>query len=80
MSAGLPRGAPLSDHFAIAAISASLNDGSCLNPWMPMFFSTNHGGITPARGPRPVRVLIDLAHGRTCSYVISGIGAPPSGR
>ena len=59
MSAGLPRGAPLSTHFAIIAISASLSDGSCLKPWMPMFFSTNHGGITPACGPSPVRVLID---------------------
>ena len=47
MSAGLPRGAPLSAHFAILAISSSLSDGSCLNFWMPMFFSTNHGGIAP---------------------------------
>jgi hypothetical protein len=67
MSAALPRGAPVSTHFAIIAISASLSDGSCLKPWMPMFFSTNHGGITPACGPIPVRVLIDRAHGRTCS-------------
>jgi hypothetical protein len=30
MSAGLPRGAPLSAHFAILAISSSLSDGSFL--------------------------------------------------
>ena len=64
MSAGLPRGAPLSTHFAIVAISSSLSDGSSLNFWMPMFFSTNHGGMTPARAPSPVRVLIARAHGR----------------
>ena len=67
MSAGLPRGAPLSAHFAIVAISSSLSDGSFLNFWMPMFFSTYHGGITPAFGPMPVRCLIARAHGRTSS-------------
>src|SRR5262245_33381430 len=77
MSAGLPRGAPASTHFAIVAISSSLSDGSSLNFWMPMFFSTNHGGMTPAREPRPVRVLIARDHGRTSSYVVSGIGATP---
>ncbi len=61
MSAGLPRGAPLSTHFAIFAISASLSDGSCLNRWMPMFFSTYHGGMTPACGPMPVRCLMARA-------------------
>ena len=67
MSAALPRGAPPSTHRAIFAISSSVSDGSCLNFWMPMFFSTNHGGITPARGPRPVRVLIARDQGRTSS-------------
>ena len=67
MSAGLPRGAPLSAHRAIVAISSSLSDGSFLNFWMPMFFSTYHGGMTPARGPRPVRCLMARAQGRTSS-------------
>ena len=67
MSAGLPRGAPLSAHFAILAISSSLSDGSFLNFWMPMFFSTNHGGITPRGCAGAVRVLIARAHGRTSS-------------
>jgi hypothetical protein len=49
------------------AISSSLSDGSPLNFWMPMFFSTNHGGITPARGPMLVRVLMARAQGRTSS-------------
>ena len=66
-SAGLPRGAPLSDHFAISVISSSLSDGSFWNRWMPMFFSTYHGGMTPARGPMPVRCLMARAHGRTSS-------------
>ena len=63
MSAGLPRGAPLSAHFASVAISSSLSDGSLWNFWIPMFFSTYHGGITPAFGPMPVRCLIARAHG-----------------
>ena len=67
MSAGLPRGAPLSAHFAIVAISSSLSDGSLWNCWMPMFFSTYHGGMTPAFGPMPVRCLMARAHGRTSS-------------
>ena len=67
MSAGLPRGAPLSAHLAIFAISSSLSDGSFLYFWMPMFFSMYHGGITPACGPMPVRCLIARAHGRTSS-------------
>ena len=65
MSAGLPRGAPLSAHFAMSAISSSESDGSFLKCWMPMSFSTYHGGITPARGPTPVRALMLRAHGRT---------------
>ena len=45
-----------------------------------MFFSMYHGGITPARGPMPVRALIERAHGRASSYVMSGIGPAPFGR
>src|SRR5215510_2613710 len=45
-----------------------------------MFFSMYQGGITPIFGPRPVRVLIVRAHGRTSSYVMSDIGATPLGR
>jgi hypothetical protein len=67
MSAALPRGAPLSAHFAMRAISSALSDGSFLKRWMPRSFSTNHGGMTPACGPRPVRILIERAHGRTSS-------------
>src|SRR5438093_6704916 len=69
MSTGLPIGAPLSTHFAIVAISASLSDGSFLKCWMPIVLSTYHGGITPDRGPSPVRTLIERAHGPTSSYV-----------
>ena len=79
-SAGLPRGAPASAHLAISAISSSLSDGSFLKCWMPMSFSMYHGGITPARGPTPVRVLMLRAHGRTCSKVCSAIGATPPAR
>src|SRR5213593_4728704 len=57
MSAGLPRGDPLSTHVAI--------------------LSMNHGGIASGLSRRPVRYLIDLAHGRTSSYVINDIGATP---
>jgi hypothetical protein len=64
-SAGLPSRAPVSAHLAILAISSSLSDGSFLYFWMPTFRSTYHGGITPALGPRPVRVLMARAHGRT---------------
>ena len=78
--AGSPCGAPPSAHRAILAISSSLGEMSFLNFWMPRSLSTNHGGITPARGPRPVRVLMARAQGRTCSKVMSGIGATPPGR
>ena len=67
MSAGLPRGAPLSAQLAIFRISASLSDGSSWNFWMPMFFSMYHGGMTPARGPTPVRCLMERAQGLTSS-------------
>ena len=65
MSAALPRGAPLSTHFATIATSAALKDGSSLYFWIPMFFSRYHGGMTPACGPIPVRCLIARAQGRT---------------
>src|SRR5437867_6880605 len=45
-----------------------------------MFLSMYQGGITPARGPTPVRSFIARAHGRTSSYVTRDIGATPSGR
>ncbi len=67
MSAALPRGAPLSTHLAISAISSSESDGSFLKCWMPISRSTYHGGITPACGPMPVRCLIARAQGRTSS-------------
>src|SRR5205809_3883469 len=43
---------------------------------MPMFFSTNHGGISRSA----VFAFIDLAHGRASSYVSNDIGATDSGR
>ena len=61
MSAGLPRGAPLSTHAATMAISSSLSDGSSLNSWMPMFLSMCQGGISRFT----TRFLIDRAQGRT---------------
>ena len=45
----------------------SLSEISPLYCWMPMFFSTNQGGITPACGPIDVRVFMARAHGRTSS-------------
>ena len=35
--------------------------------------------MTPATGPRPVRILMARAQGRASSYVISDIGATESG-
>jgi hypothetical protein len=62
MSAGLPRGAPLSAHFAIVAISSSLSEGSCLNFWMPMFFSTKNVLVGDERHRRdPLGVMAFLA-------------------
>ena len=63
MSAGSPIGAPLSTHFAMVAISASVSDGSFLNLVMPMFRSTCQGGISRAT----TFALIDRAHGRAAS-------------
>ena len=61
MSAGLPCGAPLSTHAAIAASSSSLSEGSSLKRWTPMFLSMNQGGISRA----DVRFLMARAQGRT---------------
>ena len=66
-SAGSPSGAPLSTQVAIRRISASDSDGSSLKAWMPMFFSTNQGGMTPGLSRRPVRFLMARAQGRTSS-------------
>ena len=62
-SAGLPRGAPASDHAAIVAISASVSDGSSLNCWMPTLRSMCQGGMMRSR----TRVLMARAQGRTSS-------------
>ena len=67
MSAGLPRGAPLSAHLAIFAISSSLSEMSSLYCWMPTFFSMNHGGIASGLSRSAVRALMALAQGRTSS-------------
>ena len=66
-SAGSPSGAPLSTHFAIRAISASLSDGSPLNDWMPTSYSMYPGGITPGLSRSAVRFLMARAQGRTSS-------------
>ncbi len=71
MSAGLPRGEPASTQRAIVAISSSLSDGSFLNDVMPIDLSMWNGGISREL----VRVLIERAHGRASSYVMSDIGA-----
>src|SRR5215831_5405197 len=76
MSAGLPFGAPPSTHFTIVAICSSLSDGSSLNFWMPTLRSMNHGGISRCE----IFVLMDRAHGRASSYVVSDIGAIDPGR
>ena len=64
MSAGSPRGAPLSAHVAILAISSSLSETSPLYSWMPMSFSIYHGGIASGLLRRLVLALMALAHGR----------------
>ena len=61
-----PEMLPLAVQAAMAAISSSLSDQSSLNRWMPMSFSMYQGGMTPARGPRLVRIFIALAQGRAC--------------
>ena len=71
MSPGSPRGAPLSTQRAMVAICSSLKEMSLTNSWMPTVLSICHGGISRAT----TLLLIDRAHGRTSSYVTSGIGA-----
>ena len=67
MSAGLPRGAPLSAHHAIFAISSAVSDRSPLNRWMPTSFSMYQGGMTSWSLPSPVRYFMERAHGRASS-------------
>src|SRR5687767_7749460 len=76
MSAGFPCGAPASTHFMMVEMSASVSERSLLKCCTPMFLSMNHGGISRAT----TFCLIDLAHGRVCSYVTSDIGAMLPGR
>src|SRR5581483_12259747 len=66
-SFGSPSGAPESAHFAIFAMSSSDSEMSSLNFWMPMFFSMNHGGITPRcpyESRSDTRRFISRAYGR----------------
>ena len=62
---GSPLGVPFLAQVDIAAISASLNDGSFLYPCMPIFFSIYQGGIAPARSRSPVLYSISPAKGAT---------------
>ena len=63
MSARLPRGAPLSTHFTIVAISSSLSDGIVLELLEPDVAIDVPGGISRAA----TRALIERAHGRASS-------------
>src|SRR4051794_13650101 len=74
MSLSSPFGAPASTHAAIVSISCFVNRGSFLN--IPCGVSAPHGGIVP----ETTRCLIDLAHGRAASKVVSDIGANIVGR
>ena len=67
MSAGLPRGAPLSAHQAIFAISSSVSDRSPLNRWMPTSFSMYQGGMASCPLRSPVRYFMERAQGRASS-------------
>src|SRR5258706_12827826 len=69
-----PFGAPASTHAAMVSISCFVSRGSFLN--MPCGVSAPHGGIAP----ETTRCLIDLAHGRAASNVVSDIGANIVGR
>ena len=69
-----PFGAPPSTHAAMVSISCCVRRGSFLN--MPCGVSAPHGGIAP----ETTRCLIDLAHGRASSNVVSDIGANIVGR
>ena len=66
-SAGLPRGAPLSAHQAICAISFAVSDRSPLNRWMPTSFSMYQGGMASCPFPSPVRYFMARAQGRASS-------------
>ena len=68
ISAGSPRGAPLSTQARMRATSSRDRDMSSLNFWMPTFFSMNHGGMrSGSSSGRDVLSLIARAHGRTSS-------------
>ncbi len=69
-----PFGAPASTQATMVSISFSLSRGSFLK--VPCAGSAPHGGI--AR--ETTRCLIDLAHGRAASNVVSDIGANIVGR
>ena len=71
MSFGSPFGAPASTHRTMVSISSSLSERSFLKCWMPTVLSMCHGGICRAA----TRALIDRAHGRVSSKVMSDIGA-----
>ena len=60
-SAGSPSGVPSRRHASSVSISHSWRDMSSLKCWMPMSFSTYHGGIAPARSRIWVRRAIMLA-------------------
>jgi hypothetical protein len=53
------------------SISASLSERSFLKCWMPTVLSMCHGGIWRAT----TRDLMERAHGRVSSNVMSDIGA-----
>ena len=76
MSFGSPRGAPPSTHRTMVSIWSSESEMSFLNFWMPTVLSRCHGGIIRAA----TLFLIDRTHGRTSSYVVSGIGPICPGR
>src|SRR3954451_15950059 len=70
---GSPAGNPPSTHDTIRAASSGVSVGSLANAPYPR--AACHFGM------RRVNTcsLIARAHGRTCSYVVSGIGADPRG-
>src|SRR6266446_9008133 len=75
MSAEFPLGLPSSTHLTMVATSRSESDGSSLNFWMPTLRSMYQGGISRL----DTLILIDVAHGRASSYVMSDIGAMDPG-
>jgi hypothetical protein len=74
MSFGSPFGAPPFAHLMITSFSDAVRLRSLRK--LPCGASACHGGIVPSL----TSSLIDLAHGRTSSYVISDIGAISPGR